>query len=85
MPLLEIIAEIKKFLRITKINLWSLLAMRGECIFIPLKIATRKRYKNTDEGVILVAIQITVDSDLSTEERCFRVQHTCNPVTSPTP
>ena len=56
-----IVAEIKKFLRITKNNLWILLAMRGECIFIPLKIATRKRYKNTDEGVILVAIQIAED------------------------
>ena len=27
----------------------------------------RKRYKNADEGVVLVAIQIAVDSDLSTE------------------
>ena len=83
--LLGIVAEIKKILRITKINLWSLLATRGECIFIPLKIATRKRYKNTDEGVVLVAIQITVDSDLSAEPRRLRVQHTCSPVTSPTP
>ena len=58
---------------------------REECIFIPLKIAMRKRYKNADEGVILVAIQIAVDSELSTEERCLRVQHTCSPVTSPTP
>ena len=40
---------------------------RGECIFIPLKIAMRKRCKNADEGVVLVAIQIAVDSDLSTE------------------
>ena len=77
--------KLKKILRITKINLWSLLAMRGECIFIPLKIAMRKRCKNADEGVVLVAIQIAVDSDLSTEERCLRVQHTCSPVTSPTP
>ena len=45
----------------------------------------RQRCKNADEGVILVAIQIAVDSDLSTEERCLRVQHTCSPVTSPTP
>ena len=45
----------------------------------------RKCYKNVDEGVVLVAIQIAVDSDLSTEERCLRVQHTCSPVTSPTP
>ena len=39
----------------------------GGHIFIPLKIAMRKRYKNTDEGVVLVAIQIAVDSDLSAE------------------
>ena len=38
-----------------------------ECIFIPLKIAKRKRYKNAVDGVILAAIQITVDSDLSAE------------------
>ena len=30
-------------------------------IFIPLKIAKRKRYKNAVEGVILVAIQIAED------------------------
>ena len=36
-------------------------------MFIPLKIAIRKRCKNADEGVVLVAIQIAVDSDLSTE------------------
>ena len=54
-------------------------------IFIPLKIAKWKRYKNADEGVVLVAIQIAVDSDLSAEPRRLRVQHTCSPVTSPTP
>ena len=41
----------------------------GGCIFIPFKIVTRKRYKNADEGVVLVAIQIAVDSDLSAEQR----------------
>ena len=56
-----------------------------ECIFIPLKIAKRKRCKNADEVVVLVAIQIAVDSDLSAEQRRLRVQHTCSPVTSPTP
>ena len=56
-----------------------------ECIFIPLKIVMWKRYKNADEGVVLVAIQIAVDSDLSTEERCLRVQHTCSLMTSPVP
>ena len=85
MPLLGIVAAIKKFLHITKINLWSLLAMRGECIFIPLKIAMRKHYENADEGVVLIAIQIAVDSDPSAEQRRLRVQHTCSPVTSPTP
>ena len=35
--LLGNVAEIQNFLRITKINLWSNLAMReGECIYIPL-------------------------------------------------
>ena len=83
MPLLGIVAEIKKFLRITKINLWSLLATRGECIFIPLKITMQKCYKNADEGVVLVAIQIAVDCDLSAERRRLRVQHTYSPGTSP--
>ena len=56
-----------------------------ECIFIPLKIAKRKRYKNAVGGVVHAAIQIAVDSDLSAEQRCLRVQHTYSPVTSPTP
>ena len=45
----------------------------------------QKRYKNADEGVLLVAIQIEVDSDLIVERRRLRVQHTYSPVTSPTP
>ena len=57
--------------------------VRGECIFIPLNIATWKRYKNADEGDILVVIQIAVDSDLSVEQRRLRVQHTYGPGTSP--
>ena len=61
MPLLGNVAEIQKFLRITKINLWSLLATRGECIFIPLKIAMRKRCKNAVGGVVHEAIQIAAD------------------------
>ena len=32
-----------------------------ECIFIPLKIAKRKHYKNTVDGIILAAIQISED------------------------
>ena len=85
MPLLGIVAEIKKFLRITKINLWSLLATRGECIFIPLKIVMRKRCKNAVGGVVHEAIHIAADFDLSTEQQCLRVQHTCSPTTSPVP
>ena len=56
-----------------------------ECIFIPLKIAKRKRCKNAVGGVVHVAIQIAVDSDLSAEQRCLRVQHTCSLMTSPVP
>ena len=32
-----------------------------ECIFIPLKIAKRKCYKNAVDGVVLAAIQIAED------------------------
>ena len=32
-----------------------------ECIFIPFKIAKRKRYKNAVDGVVLAAIQIAED------------------------
>ena len=56
-----------------------------ESIFIPLKTVRWKRYKNADEGVVLMAIRIAVDSDQSAEQRRLRVQHTCSPVTSPTP
>ena len=34
---------------------------RRECIFITLKIAKRKRYKNAVDGVVLAAIQIAED------------------------
>ena len=85
MPLLGNVAEIQNFLRITKINLWSLLATRGEGIFIPLKIAMRKRCKNAVGGVVHEAIQIAAESNLSTEQQGLRVQHTYSPVTSPTP
>ena len=54
-----------------------------ECIFIPLKIAKRKSYKNAVDGVVLVVIQIAVDSDLSAEQRRLRIQHTYSPGTSP--
>ena len=57
-----IVAEIKSFLRITKINLGDASNERErECIFMPLKIAKRKHYKNAVDGVVLVAIQITED------------------------
>ena len=64
------------------------LAMRERGVhlhIIPLKTARQKRYKNADEGVILEAIQIAVDSDLSAKQWHIHVQHTCSPVTSPTP
>ena len=83
--LLGIVAEIKKFYA-TPRSIYGETSNereRGECIFIPLKIAMRKRYKNANEGVVLVAIQITVDSDLSAERRRLRVQHTYSPETSP--
>ena len=56
-----------------------------ECIFIPLKIAKRKCYKNAVGGVVHAAIQIAFDSDLSVEQWRLRIQHTCSPVTSPAP
>ena len=56
-----------------------------ECIFIPLKIAMRKHYKNAVGGVVHAAIQIAVDSDLSAEQRRLRVQHMYSPVTSSAP
>ena len=54
-----------------------------ECIFIPLKIAKQKRYKNAVRGVVHATIQIAVDSDLSVEQWCLRVQHTYSLRTSP--
>ena len=51
----------------------------------PCRSLSRSVQVNRVDGVELVVIQIAVDSDLSTEERCLRVQHTCSPVTSPTP
>ena len=53
------------------------------CIFIPFKIVMRKRYKNAVGGVVHEAIQITVESDLSNEQRCLHVQHMYSPGTSP--
>ena len=63
MPLMGNVAEIQNFLRITKINLWrdKQRERERECIFIPLKIAKRKRYKNAVTGVVLAAIQIAED------------------------
>ena len=80
MPLLGNVAIIQNFLRITK-SIMERLATREreECIFIPLKIAMRKRYKNAVGGVVHAVIQIAVDSDLSTEQRRLRVQHTYSP------
>ena len=48
-----------------------------------LRDSLRKRYKNADEGFVLVAIQIVVDSDLSAKQRRLCDQHTYSPGTSP--
>ena len=48
-----------------------------ECIFIPLKIAMRKRYKNVDEGVVLAVIQIAEDptyAERTTPPRSTHIQ-----------
>ena len=51
-----------KFSYVSPRSIQETLAMRErECIFIPLKIAKRKRYKNAVDGVILAAIQIAED------------------------
>ena len=87
MPLLGIVAEFQKISYASPRSIYVKPATSkgDECIFIPLKIAKRKRYKNAVGGVVLAAIQIAVDSGLSAEKRRLRVQHTCSPVTSPTP
>ena len=86
MPLLGNVAEIQKFSYVSPRSIYGETSNeREECIFIPLKIAMRKRYKNAVGGVVHAAIQIAVDSDLSTEQRRLRVQHTCSPMTSPVP
>ena len=54
-----------------------------ECIFIPSKIAMRKRYKNAVGGVVHAAIQIADDSDLSARQRRHHIQHTYSPGTPP--
>ena len=54
-----------------------------ECIFIPLKIAKRKRYKNAVDGVVLAAIQIAEDLIQVSNERRHHVQHMYNMGTSP--
>ena len=86
MPLLGNVAEIQKISYVSPRSIYGETSNeREECIFIPLKIAMQKRYKNAVGGVVHAAIQITVDFDLSAEQRRLRVQHTCSPVTSPAP
>ena len=84
-PLLGNVAEIQKISYESPRSIYGETSneRESECIFIPLKIAKRKRYKNADEGVILVAIQIAVESDLSAEQRRLCVQQTYSPGTSP--
>ena len=51
-----------KFSYVSPRSIKEMLATRErECIFIPLKIAKRKRYKNAVDGVVLAAIQIAED------------------------
>ena len=65
-------------------SIWEILATRErECIFIPLKIAKRKRYKNAVDGFVLVAIQIAVDPIQGPNGRRLHVQHTYSPRTYP--
>ena len=54
-----------------------------ECISIPLKIAKRKSYKNTVDGVVLAAIQIVEDPIQAPNGRRFRIEHTYSPGKSP--
>ena len=64
----------KKFLRVTKINLGDASNERErECIFIPLKIAKRKRYKNAVDGVVLTTIQIVEDPIQAPNRRSLRI------------
>ena len=62
MPLLGNVAEIKKLYASPRSIYGETSNERErECIFIPLKIAKRKRYKNAVDGVVLAAIQIAED------------------------
>ena len=62
MPLLGIVAEFKKkFRRITKIHLWSILATSDRMHLHTFVDRERKHSKNGDEGVVLDVIQITGD------------------------
>ena len=47
--LLGIVAEIKKFLRITKINLWSILATRGIGVHLHT-LVDRERKRSSERG-----------------------------------
>ena len=44
-----------------------------ECIFIPLKIAKRKLYKNAVDGVVIAVIQVVEDPIQASNGRCLRV------------
>ena len=51
MPLLKIVAEIKKILRITKNNLWSLLATRGKRVHLHT-LVDRERKRSSERGLM---------------------------------
>ena len=60
--MLGIVVIIQKNSYVSPRSIQEMLPTRErECIFIPLKIAKRKIYKNTVDGVVLAAIQIAED------------------------
>ena len=84
MPLLGNVVIIPKNSYVSPRSIQEMLAMRErECIFIPLKIAKRKRYKNAVDGVVLAAIQFVEDPIQAPNGWRLRAQQTYNPGTSP--
>ena len=58
------VATIQKKSYVSPRSILEMLAMRErerECIFIPLKIAKRKRYKYAVDGVVPTAVQVAED------------------------
>ena len=86
MPLLGNVAEIQNFPMSHQDLSMERLATRGRRVYLhTLEDRETEALKNVNEGVVHEAIQIATESDLSTEQWCLRVQHTCSSVTSPAP